>query len=165
MKRRTNVTQKRLKELLHYDPETGIFRWTYRDNRWRRVGGTAGTNKTGYLVIYIDGLQYGAHRLAVLYMTGRFPPDEVDHKNGKRSDNRWENLRECTHGFNGQNLRKANSRSETGLIGAHPNSRNSYMARIQVGGKQLYLGNFKTAQEANAAYVSAKRRLHPGCTI
>lgn len=157
------ITQDRLKELLHYDPETGLFTHTKSRGR-KQAGGIAGTKSGGYIQVGLDYAQYRAHRLAWLYMTGKFPEYDVDHINGKRDDNRWCNLREATRTENMQNLREATSASGSGLLGAF-SGRNRWRSQIRVGGKQLNLGTFDTAEEAHAAYVEAKRIHHPGCTI
>lgn len=87
---------------LSYDPETGIFTWKVRHDKAKQIntrlaGKMAGTiNDGGYVVIGINRINYAAHRLAWLLMTGEWPGPIVDHKNGNTSDNRWDNLREAT---------------------------------------------------------------------
>lgn len=100
------ITQDRLRELLHYDPDTGIFTRLVSTG-WRgKVGDVAGyKNPDGYLVIMIDYKLYLAHRLAWLYTYGRFP-EVTDHINGVRDDNRIVNLREVTNWENAQNKKK-----------------------------------------------------------
>lgn len=89
-----------LKEILNYNPETGIFTWKSRRPRIR-VGQIAGSkNNERYVNIKIDGILYKAHRLAWLYMTGEWPKDQIDHINGIRDDNRFCNLREVTNASN-----------------------------------------------------------------
>jgi hypothetical protein len=92
------LTQDRLRELLDYDPDTGIFTWMVnRRGGKAAVGVVAGSRNTdNYVSITVDGEEYLAHRLAFLYMTGAFPPKQVDHINTAKSDNRWCNLRACT---------------------------------------------------------------------
>ncbi|MCK9994454.1 MAG: hypothetical protein Dbin4_02974, partial [Alphaproteobacteria bacterium] len=98
------LTQSRLKELLHYDPDTGVFTRRVQTSSNARVGDVAGClHPEGYRHIQIDGKRYAAHRLAWLYMTGEWPTNQLDHLNGVRDDNRWGNLREATHGQNQQN--------------------------------------------------------------
>lgn len=84
----TTLTQHRLKELLHYEPETGVFTWKVdsRDGgRGHRSGDTAGTLAQGYTVIRVGKVVYKAHRLAWLYVHGSFPEHEIDHVDGKPS--------------------------------------------------------------------------------
>jgi hypothetical protein len=86
----------RLRELLNYAPSTGIFTWNVSRGR-ATAGAQAGSEDySGYVLIRVDKILYKAHRLAVLYMTGKWPECQVDHINGVEGDNRWSNLRECT---------------------------------------------------------------------
>lgn len=91
------LTAGRLKELLTYDPETGVFIW----RGWRSGSAVAGSvagslHSDGYVCIKIGRCLYRAHRLAFLYMTGSRPIGQVDHINMNRADNRWCNLRETS---------------------------------------------------------------------
>lgn len=166
---RRPLTAERLRELLHYDPETGVF--TRRVTTGGRYGGAAGTHPgtlsdQGYWMISVCSKQHRAHRLAWLYVTGAWPTGEIDHLNGERIDNRWENLRDVQRHVNAQNKRRAQSNSKTGLLGACWATRDQcFISRIKADGKYRSLGAFKTAEAAHAAYVDAKRRLHEGCTI
>jgi hypothetical protein len=160
-----NLTQDELKAVLHYDPQTGDF--TYLQTRGRRVrGDKAGSMKgDGYWGICINGKHYRAHRLAWFYMTGKWPKVLIDHKNGDPLDNRFDNLREATHAENCQNLKSANKRSGTGLLGVRkqikPSGDITYQAAIRVQRKFIYLGTYPTAKAAHEVYMEAKRRLHP----
>lgn len=159
---RRNLTAQRLRELLDYNADTGIF-------TSRRL-----CRPVGYLVppknyqrIVVDGQQWLAHRLAWLYVHGEWPADQIDHINGVRTDNRIANLRVVSARANMQNIRapKANNRS-SGLLGATWSARaQKWHAQINLDNKNINLGNYATAQEAHAAYLAAKRRLHEGCTI
>lgn len=162
-----DLTVERLKELLHYEPETGVFTWRVKTNKSRNwVGKRAGCANvsTGYVMIGIDGHDIRAHRLAWFYMTGEWPANEVDHRNTDKGDNRWDNLRQATTRLNGENKRRANRNSKTGFLGVSPH-RNRFMARIKVNGKHKCLGTFDTPEQAHAAYVATKRQLHEGCTL
>lgn len=163
------LTQHRLRELLHYDHETGVFTWLVATNGRRRVGERAGhTNPYGYVRIKVDRVLYSAHRLAWLWMTGAWPTEEqIDHRNGVRSDNRWVNLREVSRSINLQNRRTPNRKNiSTGLLGvSQRNSGQGFQARIRFENKEKRLGTFPTAELAHQAYLAAKRQLHPGCTI
>lgn len=101
------LTQDRLKELMRYDEETGILTRRVSTSSNARAGDIAGSkDKDGYLVIRIDKKLYRAHRLAFLYVYGRFPEEFTDHINGIRDDNRISNLREVTRQENMQNQKK-----------------------------------------------------------
>lgn len=159
------LTAERLRELLHYDPETGLFTWIV--NRGCIKAGTqAGCIDDGYVKILVCGRKYRANRLAWLYMTGEWPRKLVDHEDTDRANNRWSNLRELTFVENLQNRRKARSDSRTGLLGVTYDKRaNLYFARIVVNGKRLRFGYSQDPEVSSRAYVEAKRRLHPGCTL
>ena len=160
------LTAATLRSVLIYDPTTGLF-WRpyhakkYRGRAPRRVGNT---NADGYVHIRLLGRTYKAHRLVWLWLYGEHPAGEVDHKNGKRDDNRPDNLRLGTKTFNQENQRAGHRGSKTGFLGVSiHNSR--YTARIQTNKVQRYLGTFDTPEEAYGAYLQAKRELHEGCTI
>ncbi|KGJ13603.1 HNH endonuclease [Paracoccus sanguinis] len=152
------LTQARLKELLTYDPETGVFRRNIRSGRIA-AGALAGSpDNRGYLTIRIDGKPYLAHRLAFLHMEGAFPPAQIDHINRDGRDNRWCNLRHATQSQNNANT-KVRSDSRVGAKGVK-RSLGKFMARIRYAGKEHYLGTFDTIVEASAAYQRAANDLH-----
>lgn len=160
------LTQARLKEALHYDRKAGVFTW--REPRpGLRVGDTAGCLRPdGYVVIRIDGVLYRANRLAWLYVHGRWPAADAEHRNGVRSENRIRNLREATRSQNLQNLRRAKTNNASGLLGVCLHRRSGkWRATIKANGKQQHLGLFTNKNEAHAAYLKAKRELHPFGTL
>lgn len=155
----SDLTVERLREVLAYDSERGVFTWRVR-RRGVRVGGVSGcVRRDGYRLIRVYGFLYLAHRLAWLYMTGKWPIDEVDHKNGVPGDDWFDNLREASRSGNMQNQRRAKRGNATGLLGVCRN-RDKFIARIVVDGKRRHLGTFTNAEVAHAAYVEAKRTLH-----
>lgn len=159
-----NLTQARLKELLHYDPETGIFTWlVIANNNKALVGTVAGSlNKPGYMMIGVDRKRYLAHRLAFLYMTGEWPSEQVDHINGERTDNRWCNLRAATEGENKHNIGGPPRTNTSGYLGVSwDKSRGKWRAHIYLRNVQHHLGRFTTPEAAHAAYLAAKDKLHP----
>ncbi len=159
------VTYERLKELLHYDPDTGVFTWRVYRARSAKAGYIAGTpDRHGYCKIDILHRKYFAHRLAWLYMYGNFPVNAIDHINGVPSDNRISNLRDVPQSENVLNLRAARSNNTTGFLGV-TRSRHRFHALIAVNGKKHFLGAYATAELAHAAYLKAKRELHTTCTI
>jgi len=151
-----------LRALLHYDPDTGMFTWIGKRRSGvpaHRIAGSV--HKKGYINIVVMGKSYRAHRLAWFYMRGEWPKDQIDHINMIRADNRWSNLREATGSINQQNKRRAMVTNSTRLLGAFRNGK-YFSAKIHVGGKQRYLGNFKTPEGAHAAYLRAKLEHHKG---
>ena len=154
----------RVRDLLNYDAQTGEFTWRY--TRQGVPAGPAGSySGNGYLYITIDLQKYSAHRLAWLYVHGKWPNDQIDHINGNRADNRLINLREVTGAVNNQNQRRARTDNKScGLLGVSKN-RDKWRARIWLGGVERCLGSFPTPEEAHKAYLKAKRKLHPGCEI
>jgi hypothetical protein len=130
------------------------------------IGAVAGSVKAaGYVVVTIDGRYYPAHRLIWVMLHGEWP-NVIDHRNGVRSDNRRENIRAATPRLNAENKREALPNNQVGLLGVFQvSNRKGYRAQITSKGVNHYLGTFESAESAHAAYVSAKRRLHEGCTI
>ena len=160
------ITADRLRELLHYCPETGIFTWLISTNRRIKIGSVAGTlNSRGYICININGKIYKSHRLAWLYVHGNWPANNIDHIDGSRSNNAISNLRDVNQSINQQNRRiaKINNKS-TGLLGVTKRN-NQFLAQIMINGKSKYLGLFDDANVAHEAYLAAKRIHHKGCTI
>ena len=156
--KRPELTQQRLRELLDYDAETGEFRWRVSQGGKAKAGDKAGCRQPrGYWKIRIDGKDYRPHRLAFLYAHGRFPSQDIDHRNGIRHDNRLSNLREATRS---ENLANGKVR-RLGLKGVHFHKRQGkWQAQIQKNGKNFHLGTFDTELEAHAAYVQAANQLH-----
>lgn len=159
------LTQQRLKEVVVYDPQTGIFVWLARplSPMFRHTGKIAGCeDKNNYVSLKIDGIMYLAHRLAWLYQTGCWPEDEIDHKNTIYNDNCWNNLRPATRGFNMQNRQGASKNKASGLpLGVYKNG-NGFDAKIVVNSKLQYIGRRSTPEAAEQLYIDAKRKLHPG---
>ena len=162
-------TAERVTELFDYDAETGALRWRV-SKQGLKVGKVAGTvHKLGYVYVSADNYRTLAHRLAWVHVYGVWPSGVIDHINGDPSDNRLCNLRDVSRQVNQQNMRSAMcSNLSTGLLGAcYCKRRHKFVSGIKdpSTGKRLNLGAFDTAEEAHQAYLSAKRRLHEGCTI
>ena len=159
------VTLERIREVMDYNPNTGIFIRKVKTGPRHNVGDRADNNvDNGYLRIGLDGHKLLAHRVAWLYVYGTWPKGFIDHINGKRSDNRIANLRAADHRINAENRLGPNSESKSGYLGVYK-FRDHWRSRIVARGKIYNLGQFATPQEAYAAYVTAKRLLHEGCTI
>lgn len=155
------ITQKELKERLHYDPDTGIFTYITSPAPRVMVGDSAGCiNGNGYKVITINYVLHFAHRLAWLYVHGCLPLDGIDHRNGIRRDNRMCNLRLATTSENAMN-QGTNSSNTSGFKGVHRNKRlKKWQAMGTLGGKSCYIGLFKTAEEASVAYQAFAKQHH-----
>lgn len=148
-----------LKTLLHYSPETGLFRWLQRKGN-SKAGSIAGTIANGYVQIRIDGSQFLGHRLAWLYMTGTLPPFQIDHRDLNRSNNVWTNLREATSAQNHQNRTKT-SRNKSGYLGVSLHkATGKFLAHIKVDYVGHNLGLHNTAEAAHEAYKIAKLKFH-----
>ena len=163
---RDSITADRLKELVSYDAETGVFRRLTRTTR-HSPGDVAGNAKgsAGYIRFRVDGLECHAHRLAWLYAYGVWPSKHIDHIDGNPSNNALSNLREASDGENAQNQWRASKRNRVGLLGVSWHKCGFWRARIAVGRKSKTIGYFHTPEMAHAAYMNAKRDMHPFGTI
>ncbi len=153
------ITHAELLAEVTYDPETGHFEW--REVYYPRRSGPIGWRHVeGYICTKIRGRAYKLHRLAIFYMTGQWPPEQVDHINGDRSDNRFSNLRLASHGENRINA-AVNRDNRLGVRGVRKTQRGlGYSARITKNGKQIHLGYFKTIEAAAEARRRAELELH-----
>lgn len=151
------LTHERLQELLHYDPETGVFTW--RVSRGSvEAGAVAGTVKPdGYIHIQIDKRMYKAHRLAWFYVNKVWPLTKIDHSDTITRHNNFYNLREATNEQSARN-RNVHKNNKLGIKGVHLIREGKYRAVIQVGAKQEHLGYFNTKEEAAAAYATAAQK-------
>jgi len=156
-----------LRSRLSYDPETGHLYWReYSGHPPKWNGRCAGKRaftavSNGYHVGNLDGRKYYAHRLVFALHFGEWP-EQVDHINHDRLDNRAANLRAASPGINSKNSPK-NSRNTSGVtgVGRKPSSR--WYARIKVDGADVYLGTFDTSTEAAAVRKAAEAKygFHP----
>jgi hypothetical protein len=164
MAKEKSITREVIAEAVSYNPETGKFT-RVKAVPGHNAGAEAGTIKhQGYRVVGVGGQKIAAHRLAWFIACGSWPDGDIDHINGDRSDNRITNLRCVTRGVNLQNTRKAHSDSASGVLGVTARG-NKWRATIFADGRCRHLGLFDSIHDAHAAYLEAKRRLHPGCTV
>ena len=158
MKRHRRVTHAGLREVLDYDDQTGEFRWLKRISGSIHVNDIAGSlSGEGYRRISIAGRLYRAHQLAWFYVTGEWCKGVIDHRDGDPSNNRWNNLRSATLSQSNANRRPCRN-TACGLKGVSQD-RQRWRATIYKNGHRHHLGNFRTPQEAHAAYVKAARKL------
>lgn len=149
------ISVERLKEVLNYSPETGLFTWKIRLGSRTKIGAVAGSIKPdGYVCIEIDKVRYKAHRLAWLYVYEEFPELFIDHINGDTGDNRISNLRLANHEQNMWNSKKA-AHNTSGYKGVHFN-KNTKKWRACAWQKNniVHIGLFETKEKAHEAYVN-----------
>lgn len=157
----TNIlTQARLKELLRYDPTTGVFTWRIAP-RYGAVGDAFGLSVSkGYLVGTLDRRMYKMHRLAWLYVHGQWPVHQIDHINHICADNRISNLRDVTCAQNHQN-RNSSTRNSSGHLGVGWHKRDKrWQAGIEVNGVHHHLGYYAELNDAVTARKNAERTFH-----
>jgi len=158
-------TQKQLKEVLRYYPITGNFRWVKQIGKRSVPWSIAGTTTVyQYIRIVINGKIYMAHRLAFLYMTGKFPINYVDHEDHNRSNNIWSNLKQATRQSNGRNITLPKN-NISGTIGVcWRKQAGKWTAQIySKEGRAINLGVFKKKKEAIKARKDAEKKYgyHP----
>lgn len=155
------LTQKQLQKELVYDLSTGEFhRRIARCNRVE-IGDLVGTlDSHGYLQIRVSGRLYLGNRLAWLYMTGDWPPLDIEHRDNVRSNNRWHNLRLTTRVRNGMNrrCRKDSLTKMKNIMQCGEGGR--YRVRVSVGRRRVHVGYFDTLKEAEEAHVRAAVRYY-----
>lgn len=154
--RHTDLTQEELKEVLTYDPETGVFIWKVRPGYRVKVGDKAGcVGADGYSQIAYKGKLRKTHRLAWLYMTGKYPKEDIDHINGDKSDNRWDNLREASRQENCRNIKRRKEGYKTPK-GVYKRSWGSYQVIID---RKSY-GCYKDLELAELVCREVRMTLH-----
>lgn len=158
-----DITHSRLKQLLDYDPETGVFTWLDDRNCGVKHKVAGSLSNQGYITMSIDGNHYSAHRVAIFYMTGIWPKI-VDHINCIRNDNRYINLREIDHKTNIRNRAGPNRNGSIGMLGVSK-CRNRFRSQIVVNGERIHLGVFSTPEKAHEVYLKAKCKYHPNAYV
>lgn len=163
----TDKLAQRMMAALRYEPQTGLLAWASPTARNVASGDRAGgLSSGGYLSLKFGGRRYLAHRVVWLLAYGAWPAGVIDHINGNRADNRLENLRDCSPAINVQNQRRAHTNSASGALGVvWRQKKQRWTASIKHAGRSIHLGYFRTQDAATAAYIEAKRQIHPGCTL
>ena len=158
MVKKAPITLEELHEVLAYDSDTGIFTWKKHMGPRGLKGAVAGSVKdTGYIHTTVRGREYSAHRLAWMYVHGELPTKPIGRRNSDKSDNRIANLFLCV---NGQEYRRGtlSINNPSGFTGVGQKVDGMWQARIKVNGKSMYLGNFKTKEEAIERRKRANRK-------
>ena len=153
------LTQKRLKEMLHYNEDTGIF--TRKTRVANRLAGTVSRAKhnKGYIQIMIDGENYLAHRLAWFYVYGEWPKNQIDHINRIKTDNNIKNLRDVDNSTNQHNI-GIRSHNSSGVTGVYKSSKSKkWIAIIEVKNKKHCLGTYTSLEDAKFARQGFEQKL------
>lgn len=151
------LTQDRVRALFDYTKDGMLVRKTTRGGS--KAGEPVGCNSKGYLIAMVDRKLYKVHRLIFLMHYG-YLPDEVDHIDMNKSNNRIENLRASDKRSNAWNCTKR-SHNTSGYKGVCWSKRNkAWVAQICANGRRRCIGYFHTKEEAHAAYVEAAQQLH-----
>jgi hypothetical protein len=148
------MTLEKLKELFYY--KDGNLVWNVDRSDKVKKGKIAGClRKDGYISIVHNGKTYQAHRLIFFYHNS-YLPKFIDHKNNNRSDNKIENLRECTIQQNMQNRVKYGNHKYKGVY----KSNKKFKVQIMDNSKLIYLGSYKTEEEAAIVYNNIAKDLY-----
>jgi len=150
------ITQERLKELLSYDEETGVFTRNFAHKGLEKGSVNGYLNPIGYVMISVNNIPMRAHRLAWLYVHGVMPVDCIDHVNHIRSDNMISNLRQASSKDNNRNRSNLRSNSVFGIRWRA--DRGSYRVSIGSNGIDINLGSFEDKFEAICARKSAENK-------
>ena len=165
MRKSDHIPVEQLKEFLRYEPETGDFFWLKHKYQPKLIGKKAGSStKAGYWAVAINNRKVLAHRLAWLYMTGKWPSKHIDHIDGQKRNNAFCNLREVDRFGNLQNLKKPTKANKSGFLGVCRHQ-GKWLMQLMANGKRIRKSGFATAEEAHQAYLEAKRKHHSTCTI
>lgn len=169
-----------LRQLLRYDPHTGLLFWLPRspehfpadrkaessamqfNNYFAGKEAFTSTNENGYRQGWFMGRKYLAHRLIWKMVTG-IEPETLDHINGQPCDNRWSNLRSIPRGENNWNC-QIYANNTSGVTGVYwRTKRGKWVAEIKVSRRRHYLGSFDSLDDARSARLTAEREhgFHP----
>lgn len=157
----TDLDLNELRNLLNYNPETGILSWRIDRNVIKAGEPIGSLHHSGYLVFKFKKRQYLVHRIIWFGMTGKWPDDQIDHIDTIKTNNKWNNLREASHTENqrNKNINKANNTSGYKGVTWHK-KRQKWRADIKVNGKSLTIGSFDNILDAVKAREEAGKRFH-----
>lgn len=145
----------RLRELLEYDPQTGLFRWKNPGRKQARGWFRGNKSVRTYRRLWVENTHILAHVVAWVLMTGNFPDCEIDHRDRDQSNNIWSNLRLATHEQNMRN-QSLSKRNKTGVRGVSLFECGRYRATINVDRKKKHLGLFDTVEAATESRKNAE---------
>lgn len=145
----------KIRESLRYDPDSGKIYWLKTNYRKTALYEAGSLEKSGYLRVHIVGKKVAAHRLAWFLYNGYWPPNDIDHINGDKLDNRFSNLRCATRSQNCMNRFDPDTKG----VGYYKKT-DCYRARIMSGGKSIFLGYFSNFNDAKIAYDTAAKKYH-----
>lgn len=152
------LTQKRVRELLDYDPETGLLTWKVNRRGSAKAGDAIkSVDWYGYVRLAIDSRTYPAHRVIWLWYYGYLPENQVDHINRVRADNRLCNLREVSRSCNRRN--SCVPRSNTSGVKGVKAGKHSYRAFITIDSRSVHIKGTKDFTEAVAHRLAAEQCL------
>lgn len=148
-----DITIDYLKKVLHYAPDTGVFTWIARATRADLIGKEAGSrHSSGYISISIHNKKRLAHRLAWLYMTGFWPVNHIDHIDGNRTNNCFNNLRDVTRSENLHNVHTAKKNNKVNLLGVSAHQ-GKWRMQIMINGVRTRVSGFDTPEQAHKAFM------------
>jgi len=154
------MEQEELKSLVEYDKDTGTF-YRKTSNGGHKIGSIMGTvNDMGYVIIRLNRRNYKAHRLAVLYETGKEPKQVVDHIDRNRTNNSYSNLRQVTKSQN--QINRTIPKNKSGITGVYfvDGRKKPWRAIIKLKTKRIELGYFETLDDAAEARRNAEAKYH-----
>ena len=154
------LTHERVRQLFHYNPQTGVLKWKVSPRANVKVDQHAGSvDGNGRLMVQVDYTSYHSGRLIWFWMMGVWPVGMVDHKDRNPLNNRWSNLREVTQRVNAQN-RSLNSNNKSGVRGVYWNNQmHKWHAQIAKDRKKIHLGLFDSFDDAVLARKHAESTL------
>lgn len=155
------LTLARLRGSLEYAPDTGVFRWrpTFSTREGGKIAGHLDKSH-GYRHIRIDREPHLAHRLAVLWMSGEWPPHEVDHIDMDHDNNRWANLRSAAHNQNGYNKGKRSDNKSGYKWVCWQANRRKWKGQVSINGVNTHVGLFDDPLVAHEACRKVAERHH-----
>jgi HNH endonuclease len=160
------LTAKRVRQLLDCDPAAGTLTWRERpgDTRFNKrfAGKRAGSldPKTGYLRVRIDRKLYQLHRVVWVHSKGYWPPNDLDHHDGDKTNCALGNLRPVTDLENSRNCKRKPKPSGAPLGSWIDPKSGLYVVWIRANHKRVFLGRFASASTAARVYLDAAEELH-----